>query len=342
MAASDSSPGQPVPSAPEAGGAAPRAPVPATHFTFQHKVFSVAGSYFAMADDAQAPTFFVPLGDVQGVLSMPQLVSGFDIKPDSSDASLLKVVERGLRFVKRIQPGDSIPSELLDGSASWSVDDKHRMIAESKLKVQLASWLAGKETEVRDLAELLKIANDPVIRDRIQDAAAELAEKIGIGRARKAEVLERIDRLARELSYIEALRDRFASIKMVGMKLVQFGSAYGPERGFAQEIARVIQLMRKPLGEYEALFRGIDAKTSGILNIMRGYDALIPAVRETRDDLHKRFMIWDELVPKWQDQVVELGGNAEALIRATYRLVVRHFPQGTDWSLQFGGVESRS
>jgi len=341
MAASDTPAGPSAPQAPDAGAAA-RTPTPATHFTFQHKVFSVPKSYFAIADDTQEPTFFVPLGDVQGVLSMPQLVSGFDIKPDSSDAALLKIVERGLRFVKRIQPGDSIPSELLDGSASWSVDDKHRMIAESKLKVQLASWLAGKETEVRDLAELLKIANDPAIRDRIQEAAAELAEKIGLGRARKAEVLERIDRLARELSYIEALRDRYASIKMVGMKLVQFGSAYGPERGFAQEIARVVQLMRKPLGEYEGLFRQIDGKTSGILNTMRGYDGLIPAVRETRDDLHKRFMIWDELVPKWQDQPVEIGGTAEALIRATYRVVVRHFPQSTDWSLQFGGVESRS
>lgn len=313
-----------------------------THFVFQHKVFSVPGSYFALADDTQLPTFFVPLGDMQGVLSLPQLISGFDINSDSPDAALLGVVARGLAYVKRIQPGDSIPSELLDGSASWAVDDKHRIIAESRLWVHLVSWLAGKQVEVHDLHELLKMANDPAVRGRMQEAVAELAERLGLGRARKTEVLDRVNRLARELSYIEALRDRFASIKMIGVKLVQFGSAYGAERGFAQEIARVITLMRKPLGEYEGLFRQIDARTAGILEVFRSYDAQVTAIRETRDDLHRRFMIWDELVLKWREQVIEVGGPAETLILATYRLVARHFPQETEWRLQSGDVGSRS
>ncbi|HEX9465344.1 MAG TPA: hypothetical protein VGB82_22295 [Alphaproteobacteria bacterium] len=313
-----------------------------THFVFQHKVFSVQGSYFALADDTREPTFFVPLGDMQGVLSLPQLASGFDIKADSPDAALLDVVAKGLAYVKRIQPGDSIPSELLDGTASWSVDDKHRMIAESRLRVQLASWLAGREADVHDLGELLKVANDPAIRERVQEAVAELAERLGLGRAGKAEVLDRVNRLVRELSYIEALRDRFASIKMVGMKLVQFGGAYGSERGFAQEIARVITLIRKPLGEYEGLFRQLDARTSGILEVFRTYDAQVTSIREARDDLHRRFMIWDELVVQWQNQVIEVSGPAETLIRATYRLVVRHFPQATEWQLQLGNIESRS
>jgi hypothetical protein len=126
------------------------------------------------------------------------------------------------------------------------------------------------------------------------------------------------------------------------MKLVQFNSAYGPERGFAQEIARVITLIRKPLGEYEALFRRIDSRTGSILEVFRSYDAQVKSIREARDDLHRRFMLWDDLVPKWQDQPIDVGGAAETLIRATYRLVVRHFPQDTEWQLQTGQVESRS
>ncbi len=328
---------KPAAASPQGSGPAPSE---STHFLFQHKVFGVAGSYFAIADDTQAPTFFVPLGDMQGVLSLPQLVSGFDIKPDSSDAALLRVVGKSLAFVKRIQPGDSIPRELLDGTASWAVADRHRMIAESRLRVQLASWLAGKEADVHDLAELLKLADDPAIRDRVQDAVAELAEKLGIGRARKAEVLERVNRLARELSYIEALRDRFASVKMIGLKLVQLGNIYGPERGFSQEISRVLVLMRRPLGEYEGIFRQIDARTTGILNVFKNYEVLVAAVRQTRDDLHRRFMLWDELIVKWQELPVEMSPAAEALIRATYRLMARHFPQSTDWGLQFGNLGS--
>jgi hypothetical protein len=322
-----------------AGGS--NAAAPSTHFLFQHKVFSVPGAYFALAQDTHEPTYFVPLGDVQGVLTLPQLVSGFDIKPGSGDAALLGVVKKGLNYVRRIQPGDSIPREILDGSASWAVDDKHQMIAECRLRIQLASWLAGNETDVRDLTDLLKIADDPAIRDRVQDAVAELAEQIGLGRDRKAEVLERVGRLSRELSYIEALRDRFASLKMIGLKLVQLGHLYGPERGFSQEISRVLTLMRKPFGEYESIFRAIDARTNGIVALVRNFDAQVTAIRTTRDELHRRFMMWDELIPQWQELAVEMTPAAENLIRVTYRFTARQFPQSTDWELQFGDLGPR-
>ncbi len=341
-----------MPAAPEppAGGPAPdaspvvpaKAPDTNTHFLFQHKVFSVAGSYFAIADDTQQPTFYVPLGDIRGVLSLPQLMSGFEIKPDSSDAALLRVVEKSLGYVKRIIPGDSIPRELLDGSASWTVAEKHRMIAEARLRIQLATWLAGKESGVYDSAEILKLANDPAIRDRVPEAGAELAERLGLGRDRQAVVLFQVERLARELSYIEALRDRFASIRMIGMKLVQLGSIYGADRSFAQDIARVITLMKKPLVEYDGLFRQIDARTASILDIFRDYNGHVTAIRQARDDIHRRFMLWDDLIPPWQDLAVEIGGGAEGLVRRTYRLLARHFPLEFGWDLQFGGLGPRS
>src|SRR5215472_18971208 len=155
---------------PPAGAAAPDAspssddkgaPSESTHFLFQHKVFTIPRAYFALAQDTRDPTYYVPLGDIQGVLSLPQLASGFDIAPGSSDAKLLEIVEKGLAYVKRIQPGDSIPRELLDGTASWAVEEKDRMLAESRMRVQLVTWLAGKEVGSTDPAEILKLANDP-------------------------------------------------------------------------------------------------------------------------------------------------------------------------------------
>ena len=336
---------------PPAGGAAPDAAAPpetagapseSTHFLFQHKVFSIPRAYFALAQDTHDPTYYVPLGDIQGVLSLPQLVSGFDIAPSSSDARLLEVVEKGLAYVKRIQPGDSIPRELLDGTASWAVEDKDRMLAESCMRVQLVTWLAGKEVGSTDSAEILKLANDPAIRDRVQEAAGELAQRLGLGASRATEVLFRNERLVREMSYIEALRDRFASIKMVGMKLIQLGSAYGSERGFSQDISRVVTLMKKPLGEYDGLFRKLDARTAKILEMVRDPDACIEAIRAARDDIHKRFMLWDDLIPQWQALPVEIGSAAETLVRTTYRLVVRHFPQEQGWDRTFGSLDQRS
>ena len=339
--------GAPAPDASSSSDAAPapdvsKTPAASTHFLFQHKVFSIPRAYFALSQDERQPTYYVPLGDIQGVLSLPQLVSGFDILPGSADAALLDVVEKGLAYVKRIQPGDSIPRELLDGSASWAVEDKHRMIAESRMRIHLATWLAGKETVVQESADILKLASDPAIRDRVPEAAGELAEKVGIGRARQAEILFRVERLVRELSYIEALRDRFASIKMIGLKLIQLSGVYGPERGFAQDISRVVALIKKPLGEYDGLFRKIDARTTKIVELVKEHEAYIEAIRVARDDIHKRFMLWDDLIPQWQALAVEASAAAEALVRTTYGLVVRHFPQEQGWNLTLGSVASRS
>ncbi|MBV8538018.1 MAG: hypothetical protein JO128_20650 [Alphaproteobacteria bacterium] len=319
----------------------PGTPSESTHFLFQHKVFTIPRAYFALAQDTHDPTYYVPLGDIQGVLSLPQLVSGFDIAPNSSDAKLLEVVEKGLSYVKRIQPGDSIPRELLDGTASWAVEDKDRMLAESRMRVQLVTWLAGKEVGPTDPAEIMKLANDPAIRDRVQEAAGELAQRLGLGAARATEVLFRIERLVREMSYLEALRARFASVKMIGLKLIQLGNAYGSERGFAQDIGRVVTLIKKPLAEYDGLFRKVDARTAKILDMVRDQDACIEAIRAARDDLHKRFMLWDDLIPQWQELPVEMGSAAETLVRTTYRLVVRHFPQEQGWERTFGGLDQR-
>lgn len=305
-----------------------------THFVFQHKVFGVAGSYFALAKDTNAPTFFVPLGDIQGVLTMAQILSGFDIKPDSPDAALLKTVEKGLGHVKRIVPGDSIPRELLDGTASWSVDDRHRMIAESRVAVQLANWVTGSKTDLRDLAELLKIGGDPATRAKVQEAITQVADQLGLGEVRRQEVVDKIDRLGRELAYIEALRDRFSSIKMIAMKLSQLQSLYGPERGQSEEVQRVLLLMRKPAGEYDSMFTQVDTRTGDIVAALLKFDAQVKYIRDMRDSIHRKFLMWDELIARWQELVIEMNPVAEALMRDTYRFMARHFPQATDWGLQ--------
>ncbi len=313
----------------------PKAAAESQHFRFVHKAFSVAGSYFAVAADTGEATFYVPLGDVQGVLTLPQLISGFNLA-GTPDGELLKAVEKSLAFVKRIHPGDSIPSELLDGSASWSVEDRHRMIAESRLRVQLGTWMAGKEDSTRDVTDLLKLANDPDIRDKMQEAVTKIAERLGLGRERRVEVLDRVDRLARELSYIEALRDRFAAVKMIVMKLGQLIALYGPERGFSDEIRRVLVLMRKPVAEFDGIFNQVDGQTGEVVGVLGNFEEQIAFIRQTRDTLHGKFMPWDALISQWQELPVDMGPAAEALLRATYRFMARHFSQDESWTLQYG------
>ena len=170
-------------------------------FTFEHKVFSMAGGYFAYVKNTKEPAFHLPLGDLKGAIALPTLRMEFDLTPETNDGKLLDIVDKALRYVKEIRPNDSIPHELLDGTASWTVEEKHRTIARNRLTVQLVSWLTGGDTALTGLQNLITItalpftvvlvlmavalqrelANDPfAIRDRYQRAAVEKATVRGL------------------------------------------------------------------------------------------------------------------------------------------------------------------
>jgi hypothetical protein len=320
-------------SAPAAGGGTDRS----THFVFEAKVFTLDKAYFSLEHEKE-PIFHVLLGTLSAALPLPTLRAEFNIDPGSNDGKLLDIIEKSLRYVKEIRPNDSIPSELLDGSASWAVDDRHRTIATSRLIVQLSSWLAGEETVISDVTQLEQLAEDPATKQRMQNAVGEIAERIGIGRARKQEVMDKINDFARELSYIEALRDRYGATKQIVGTLSRLSKVYGNDRSVTEEIVRIQQLLRPPLTEFEATFNLIDAQTSEILNILKKFGAQVDFVREMRDDLSFRLRLWDGLIDRWGNntltrpgQALARTGEAEALIKETYRFAAQNFLQGQTW-----------
>src|ERR1700749_4003670 len=116
-----------------------------THFLFEHKVFTLKGARFALTEDGSTPAFHVELGTLVASLPLGTLRSEFSIDRESPDGVLLAIVEKSLRFVKEIRPGDSIPRELLDGTASWAVEERHRLRAKAHL---WAKTIASGETIV--------------------------------------------------------------------------------------------------------------------------------------------------------------------------------------------------
>ena len=42
-------------------------------FTFEHKVFSMAGGYFAYVKNTKEAAFHLPLGDLKGAIALPTL-----------------------------------------------------------------------------------------------------------------------------------------------------------------------------------------------------------------------------------------------------------------------------
>lgn len=312
----------------------PRKPSKSTHFAFEHAVFSVKDAYFIVSETSGEPVYSVPLGEMRATLPIDTVAGSFNIKEKSADAELLQIVKRSLKFVREIHPGDSIPSELLDGSASWKVEPHHRELAHARVTVQLVSWMSGKPMESVDVAELESLASMPETKKKVQEAFEAMAEKLGLGRERKQEVVAKIEELARELSYIEALRERAQKIHKLYAGFGVLTGVYKRERSILEDVNRVRILMKKPVGEITEIFEQIDGNTGEILNTMKKFPSQIKYIRQMRDDLHHRFMKWDGLLTEWSDIVLERSARLDRLTRLTYQFAARHFPLNSEWGLQ--------
>ena len=305
-----------------------------THFHFQHKVFSIEGCYFAADSNGEKPRFLMPMGEEMAAIAVKDLRQEFGIAEDSSDGQLLEVVIKSLKYVQQIRPNDSIPQELLNGSASWSVEERHRSAAHNRIKIQLATLLTGKEDQVIDTDMIEMLADDPEIKKKVKQAFGLVAEKLGLAPEKTQEVVAMIEHLGHELAYIEGLRERFESITSMPPKIERLSKFYGNQTSTWDELSRVKILLREAILDVETVFDIVDAQTCEIMTVLKSFKLHVEHIREARDDLHRRFMDWDDIVDPWKD---EDGGTRtdeiEQVVKKTYKLLAQKFPQTQDWAL---------
>jgi hypothetical protein len=295
-----------------------------THFLFEHNVFKVEGGRFAFTADGTEPAFHIALGNLAAALRLPGLRKEFAIDVASSDGRLLSIVERSLRFVKEIRPGDSIPRELLDGTASWSVSDEHRAIAKGRLiAYTIACWRST--APVTEVSALRALGTSEEGRRQLEEAAGGIAERLGLGSGRKEEIVDRIERLARELCYIEALRERCAILRAMAAKINVLAKLYRGDRAIVHDISRVNTLLQRPFAEFEHAFDRLDGTTSDILTVLLGVDDHVRQIRKARDDVHVRLMQWDAVIATWTKLDPVRGTDAEAALEELYRFAARHY-----------------
>ncbi|MBV9862602.1 MAG: hypothetical protein JO267_10690 [Alphaproteobacteria bacterium] len=299
----------------------------ATEFVFQHKVFQVPDGVFTRtANDEIA--FHFRLGDLTAALTIPVLAHEFGLSDASSDGHLLRTVVAGLRYVREIRPNDSIPRELLDGTASWSVEERHRRRARNRLLLAISMaeepGPAGLPEDEQIDAAAEAAQRDPEWQSRLQRFAATLDLD-------RAQLMERIGAVGRELSYIEGLRDRFRQIHNISAKLAQLGQLYRRDETLFQAVLRTSSLLKPPTRDYAELFRRVDAETADIAGLLRRHHAQIGFIRQIRDDLHERTMIWGRLPDAWQEVAMVRSTELENQIKELYRFVAHHFPQSVDW-----------
>lgn len=311
---------------------APREAAAPRRFEFVHKVFEIEGGIFQPDPATEEPVYNVDLGDLRANLPFNTLRVSFDIDTNGADWKTLQEVAKALRFVKRIRPGDTIPSELLDGTASWAVTPQFRAIAKGRVWVGLVAWLSG-QRGVRDISmiELAKVAEFSEARNQVQAAFGRLAEQLGYGAANKEAVIRKVERLVDELSYIEALRERVGRARRVVEQVKRLRVVYKREKSVREEIERIILLIEKPVAKLEAQITEVDAQAGETSNALRNLLSQIGFIRRTRDRLHSELMKWDDILAAWQDVDPEPDQRTSRLVRNTYRFVARYFPAESEW-----------
>ena len=305
---------------------------------FFHKMEEI---HFQLSAAEKEPTMVGKYTKSDVVLTLKGIAKEFNIDPKSADGWMLEQVGKGLKYVKCLCLGDPLPKEILTREASWALSKRHQEIAYQRVSMQLVNWMSGSDTMITDPDELLQIADDPGVKKQISNAFGEAAEKLGYGRDEKGEVIKHVEELAKELAYIEALRDRFRRIRIMDDKIQQLRRLYGREKSVLEIADQVARLGESAVKEFEQLFLEIDAQTGEILSVLKNLSTQIPYIRDKRDDLHIRLMAWDDILDRWQTADMKISQQNPILLRDTYKFLAPRFMAVKEWvlmsKLQDGG-----
>jgi len=307
-----------------------------TLFDFKHSAFNLKTCVFRLDAQSGQALMVVSLDSLNASIPVAKLKQSFGIDEGSPDDKLIQLLAKALKYVKEIRPGDSIPSEVLDGKASWLVDPKYLAFARAKITMQLVHWMQGQTFESQDTGTVMALADDPETKKRVQEAFGAIAEKLGFSHDRRGEVVDLVENLCRELSYIEALRDKLSgAARRLLSNLKSLQGVYARENNIADAIHRIQSILARPIKDFGVVFEEIDAGLGEILPTLRFFPQRVQYIREKRDKLREKYLVWEEILAMWDEVPIEFCAESSYAIQETYRFAASRFPQGQKWALSF-------
>lgn len=289
-----------------------------THFSFEHRVFNVPGAHFR-PDTDHAPVFCMDLGDVVGAIALPSLRKTFSIDADGRDGHLLSIVPKALRAIRVIRPGDAIPTEVIDGRASWKPDAAQRAAAETRLARALVAAALGDAQGVDPVAELES--------GRVTQTLLALC---GMSPEPKGELMARVERLVDGLALVESLRARSAAVILIRERLNAATHARARDRAGVQDMRRVVDLMAEPIGQFRAAIDAIDATLADAPGALRNIDTALRHIGERRNKLHFALVPWQEILDAWRNTGDE-PREFDAAFRRLYAFIARRHIEKSAW-----------
>jgi len=300
-------------------------------FNFHHKVFALPGARFAIDRRARATMFYIHLGNLHVSLTPMVLRREFNIQTLSHDSQLIELAGHALRHVREVRPGDSVPKELVDGTASWCIEERHRLLAKAKLLAKIVGRLAEEDHAISVESILGMAESEQSAKEEFQRAFAAMADAIGIDRGRSHEIPDRIDAIARELCYIEALREYAGKLRSIQEKVSQLAHLAKGDPAISEEVGRVLILLKPALAEFANRFTPIDALTNDLPALLRNPWGQIRAIRDARDDIHSSLLPWSDILARWDDQEVAMSHIMDENIHALYALLAANYAPSRIW-----------
>jgi hypothetical protein len=300
-----------------------------------HRAFAMFGDpLFRRAESDGAPVMVVHLGEKEAAIPLVALKREFGIEDASDDGRMLDLVVQSLDFIAGLRIGDALPPEVLSGQASWEPDAVHLQIANARLQWQLVTWLnsgTGADAEHLDPESLLQVADDPARRQQVQDAFAKAA--VALGLPDRAAVIGLVEDLARELAYIEALRDRLLRrAKVMAGKLNRIAKVFRGDASHLETLTQVRRLAATALKQISRRFDELDAQTGEVMSALRNADSQRTFIRSNRDWLYRTQRAWQSLLAEWELAGIGFDEGILQLLNRTYQFLAVRFMPVTEWT----------
>jgi hypothetical protein len=286
---------------------------------------------FYLSESSEEFVLSVNVGGNQVVLPVAGVIKEFALSP--ADVEMLELVGQSLRFVRGLKIGDALPKEVLTGEASWEVSQKHQIVARQRVLMQLVNWLAGVETLLTSPEQLMQLANDPATKKKVNEAFGEAAERLGLGRENREQMLPYVEKLSNELAYVEALREVVESIRNMLGKIEGLRKVYLREKSLLQTIDQVRKLMLVAIADFDGRIAELDAQTGEILSVLKNLESQVLFIREKRDDLYARLLAWREVIDEWRRVDVAMSLKMENIIAHLYQFLATRYMKTDEWVL---------
>ncbi len=288
---------------------------------------------FRLSQGARIASMVVQLHGQETVLPLRAVAREFAIDPASPDGQMLDLIEQALDFVVALRPGDTLPSELRGGEASWKPTVGDCEVATGRLWLELARSVFAQLGQKLEIIDADKPgwqdlpANTELTHKAIDGAVSQL------GGPDAAEVAARVAAVSTELACVETMRRTLLGGMAGPLNKMQQIPAAKLLTDQRSTVSHVLALAKRGLLEITKRFAEVDSRFDDILAVLHDVPAEIVWLRHQRDTLFRTKQGWDPVFADWANTSGYVDEFLWKTVDRTYRFLAPRFMSFEEWTV---------